>query len=90
MMGGANRAAGAELVDLEASNWNLFIIEDNEKRAPVLELFVDDLEQARKRWLPTAAKCCAGGAKARIATSRIPSGWCSTSGRSDAWADLMA
>jgi catechol 2,3-dioxygenase-like lactoylglutathione lyase family enzyme len=48
VLGFENRSADPELADLEAGQWNLFVIEDEEERAPVLELFVDDLEQARE------------------------------------------
>ena len=37
-----------ELVDLDASPMTFFVIEDEEIRGPVMELFVDDLEEARR------------------------------------------
>lgn len=47
-LGFQNRSADPDLADLDASPLNLFIIEDPEIRGPVMELFVDDLEQARE------------------------------------------
>ena len=47
VLGFENRSADPELADLDASPLNLFIIEDHEFSGPVLELFVDDLEEAR-------------------------------------------
>ena len=48
VLGFKNRSDDPELADLDASPLNLFIIEDDEFRGPVMELFVDDLEQARE------------------------------------------
>jgi catechol 2,3-dioxygenase-like lactoylglutathione lyase family enzyme len=47
VLGFENRSTDPELADLDASPLNLFVIEDHEFRGPVLELFVDDLEEAR-------------------------------------------
>ncbi len=47
VLGFPNRSTDPELADLDASPLNLFVIEDQESRGPVLELFVDDLEAAR-------------------------------------------
>jgi len=47
VLGFKNRSEDPKLADLEASPLNLFILEDDEFRGPVMELFVDDLEEAR-------------------------------------------
>jgi predicted enzyme related to lactoylglutathione lyase len=47
VLGFANRSTDPDLADLDAHPLNLFIIEDDEISGPVMELFVDDLEQAR-------------------------------------------
>ena len=41
------RSDNPALADLDAFPLNLFIIEDQKINGPVMELFVDDLEQAR-------------------------------------------
>lgn len=48
VLGFQNRSDDPELGDLDASPINLFVLEDDEFRGPVMELFVDDLEEARK------------------------------------------
>ena len=48
VIGFENRSQDPELADLDASPLNIFIIEDDEVRGPVLELFVEDLEAARQ------------------------------------------
>lgn len=48
VLGFENRSDDPELADLDASPMNLFVIEDDEFRGPVMELFVDDLEKARE------------------------------------------
>lgn len=48
VLGFENRSEDPQLADLDASPLNIFVIEDQEFRAPVMELFVDDLEQARE------------------------------------------
>jgi len=48
ILGFQNRSDNPELGDLDASPINLFVLEDDEFRGPVMELFVDDLEEARK------------------------------------------
>jgi len=48
VLGFRNRSTDPELGDLEADPINLFVLEDDEFRGPVMELFVDDLEEARK------------------------------------------
>jgi catechol 2,3-dioxygenase-like lactoylglutathione lyase family enzyme len=47
VLGFQNRSIDPELGDLDAYPINLFVLEDNEFRGPVMELFVDDLEKAR-------------------------------------------
>lgn len=49
VLGFENRSQDPELADLDASPLNLFIISDDEFRGPVMELFVDDLEQAQEK-----------------------------------------
>ena len=48
VLGFENRSEDAELADLDARPLNLFVIHDAEFRGPVMELFVDDLEEARE------------------------------------------
>jgi catechol 2,3-dioxygenase-like lactoylglutathione lyase family enzyme len=48
VLGFENRSDDPELADLDAGPLRLFVIEDQEFRGPVMELFVDDLEQARQ------------------------------------------
>ena len=43
-----NRSDDPELGDLDADPINLFVLEDDEIRGPVMELFVNDLEKAEK------------------------------------------
>lgn len=56
VLGFENRSDDPELADLEAGPWNLFVIEDDEERAPVLELFVEDLDQARETLVANGCK----------------------------------
>ena len=56
VLGFKNRSDDPALADLDASPLNLFIIEDQEFRGPVLELFVDDLEKARQRLVANGCK----------------------------------
>ena len=48
VLGFENRSDDPELADLDAGPLRLFVIEDQEFRGPVMDLFVDDLEQARQ------------------------------------------
>ncbi len=48
VLGFQNRSADPELGDLDANPINLFVLEDDEFRGPVMELFVDDLDKARE------------------------------------------
>jgi len=48
VLGFQNRSKDPELGDMDANPINLFILEDDEFRGPVMELFVEDLEEARK------------------------------------------
>jgi catechol 2,3-dioxygenase-like lactoylglutathione lyase family enzyme len=48
ILGFQNRSDNPELGDLDADPINLFVLEDAEFCGPVMELFVDDLEEARK------------------------------------------
>ena len=47
VLGFENRSTDPELGDFDASPINLFVLEDDEFRGPVMELFVDSLEEAR-------------------------------------------
>ncbi len=51
-----NRSEDPDLADLDASPLNIFIVEDDEFQGPVLELFVDDLEAARKKLVANGCK----------------------------------
>ncbi len=48
VLGFENRSTDPDLGDLDAAPINLFVLEDDEFRGPVMELFVDDLEEARR------------------------------------------
>ena len=48
VLGFKNRSIDPELADFDAAPINLLVLEDDEFRGPVMELFVDDLEEARK------------------------------------------
>jgi catechol 2,3-dioxygenase-like lactoylglutathione lyase family enzyme len=48
VLGFPNRSKKPELADLDASPIRLFVEEDDEIRGPVMELFVDDLDAARR------------------------------------------
>ena len=48
VLGFQNRSNDPVLGDLDANPINLFVLEDDEFRGPVMELFVDDLEKARE------------------------------------------
>lgn len=48
VLGYENRTDDQDLADLDAGPLRLFVIEDQEFRGPVMELFVDDLEKARE------------------------------------------
>ena len=48
VLGFENRSDDPQLADLDADPLRLFVIEDQEIRGPVMELFVDDLEKARQ------------------------------------------
>jgi catechol 2,3-dioxygenase-like lactoylglutathione lyase family enzyme len=56
VLGFRNRSSDPDLADLDASPLNLFVIEDPEIRGPVMELFVDDLEQARETLVAQGCK----------------------------------
>jgi len=47
VLGFKNRSNDPELGDLDAAPINLFVLEDDEILGPVMELFVEDLEEAR-------------------------------------------
>jgi predicted enzyme related to lactoylglutathione lyase len=56
VLGFTNRSTSPDLADLDADPLNLFVIEDHEISGPVMELFVDDLEQARDELLAHGCK----------------------------------
>ena len=56
VIGFQDRSDDPELADLDANPLNFFVIEDAEFRGPVLELFVDNLEQARDTLVANGCK----------------------------------
>ncbi len=56
VLGFANRSSDPALGDHDANPLNLFVIEDDEVRGPVMELFVKDLEDAREELLAHGCK----------------------------------
>jgi catechol 2,3-dioxygenase-like lactoylglutathione lyase family enzyme len=56
VLGFQNRSTDPELGDHDASPINLFVLEDDELRGPVMELFVDDLEEAREYLVANGCK----------------------------------
>ena len=48
VLGFKNRSDNPDLGDLDANPIKLFVLEDNEFRGPVMELFVDNLDEARE------------------------------------------
>lgn len=48
VLGFKNRSTDPHSADLDASPLTFYILPDHEPRGPVLELFVDDLELARR------------------------------------------
>ena len=56
VLGFQDRSDDPQLADLDASPLNLFVIEDQEVRGPVMELFVDDLEAARETLVANGCK----------------------------------
>lgn len=51
-----NRSDTSDLADLDADPINIFIIEDDEIRGPVLELFVENLDETRKELVAKECK----------------------------------
>ena len=47
VLGFKNRSQDPQVADLDASPLNLIVQEDDEFHGPVMELFVDDLDEAR-------------------------------------------
>jgi catechol 2,3-dioxygenase-like lactoylglutathione lyase family enzyme len=56
VLGFQDRSDDPQLADLGAGPLNLFVIEDQEIRGPVMELFVDDLEAARQTLVANGCK----------------------------------
>ena len=73
VLGFENRSSDADLDDLDASPLSLFILEDSEAHGPVMELFFDDLEQARESLVAHGSESFAGEVRGKIAIYRIPS-----------------
>ena len=48
VLGFKNRSDNPDLGDLDANPIKLFVLEDDEFRGPVMELFVDNLDEARE------------------------------------------
>jgi catechol 2,3-dioxygenase-like lactoylglutathione lyase family enzyme len=48
VIGFVDRSSDPELADFDANPLNLFVLADDEFSGPVMELFVDDLDEARK------------------------------------------
>ncbi|NJC95817.1 MAG: hypothetical protein C3F07_09085 [Anaerolineales bacterium] len=48
VLGFKNRSTDPDLADFDANPINLFVLEDDEFRGPVMELFVEDLDKARE------------------------------------------
>ena len=74
VIGFENRSQDPELADLDASPLNIFIIEDDEVRGPVLELFVDDLEAARQELVANGCKVLRWRGKGRDCYIQDPFG----------------
>lgn len=56
VLGFTNRSTDPELGDHDAGPLNLFVIADDEVSGPVMELFVEDLEQAREELLASGCQ----------------------------------
>lgn len=56
VMGFKNRSSDPELADFASDPINLFVIEDNEFRGPILELCVSNLDDARDHLIENGCK----------------------------------
>ena len=56
VLGFENRSSNPDIADFDANPINLLVIEDDEISGPVMELFVSDLEQARKYLVENGCK----------------------------------
>jgi len=56
ILGFSHRPENPAHTDLDADPLNLFVIKDSEISGPVMELFVEDLEEARKVLLENGCK----------------------------------
>lgn len=56
VLGFQNRSDSPDLADLDASPLRLFVIEDTKVRGPVMELFVEDLAEARETLVANGCK----------------------------------
>ena len=56
VIGFRDRSDDPEVANFDASPLNLYVIQDPEFCGPVLELFVDELEQARKELVANGCK----------------------------------
>jgi predicted enzyme related to lactoylglutathione lyase len=56
VLGFEDRSSDPELADFDAEPLNIFVIADGEFSGPVMELFVDDLEEARAELVANGCK----------------------------------
>ena len=74
VLGFANRSDKPGLGDHDASPLNLFVIEDDEIRGLVMELFVEDLERAREKLLASGCEVIRWRGKGQDCYIRDPFG----------------
>jgi len=74
VLGFKNRSDDQKLADLDANPINLFILEDDELRGPVMELFVDNLEEAREILVASGCKVLRWRGKGQDCYVRDPFG----------------
>ncbi len=74
VLGFANRSSDPALGDHDAKPLNLFVIEDDEVRGPVMELLVKDLEDAREELLAHGCEVIRWRGKGRDCYIRDPFG----------------
>ena len=74
VLGFRHRTENKTHTDLDANPLNLFVIEDTEFSGLVLELFVDDLEDAKKELLTKGCEIIRWGGKGKDCYIRDPFG----------------
>lgn len=74
VMGFSHRSENQTHVDLDAHPLNLFIIEDQEFSGPVMEIFVDNLEEARELLVRNGCQVLRWHGKGRDCYIRDPFG----------------